>query len=99
MPGYCLREPAQSDLDDIESYYVSIANELIATQQIARLVYRFELLADYPLMGQGLSDRVSGLRKYTVPQSPFVILYYPRASYVEIARVIHGIQHMDRAIQ
>ena len=50
-------------------------------------------------MGQSLSDRVSGLRKYTVPQSPFVILYYPRADYVEIARVIHGVQHVDRAIQ
>ena len=99
MPGYRLIEPAQRDLDDIERYYVSIANELIATRQVARLVYRFELLADYPLIGQSLSDRVSGLRKYTVPQSPFVILYYPRAGYVEIARVLHGVQQVDRAIQ
>ena len=99
MPGYRLREPAQRDLGYIERYYVSIANELTATRQITRLVYRFELLADYPLIGQSLSGRVSGLRKYTVPQSPFVILYYPRAGYVEIARVIHGVQHVDRAIQ
>ena len=96
MPPYTLTGPAQRDLGDIEGYYVNIANESVAARQIAGLVYRFELLAEFPGMGR---DSGSGLRRYTVPRSPFVILYYPRTDHVEIARIIRGIQHVDRAIQ
>ena len=99
MPGYFITGPAQRDLGDIEHYYTSIANESVARRQLALLYYRFDLLGEYPYIGWSLEIHVPRLRRYTVPRAPFVILYYTRDDYVEIARVIHGIQHLDRAIQ
>ena len=99
MPAFRLMRPARIDLDDIKEFYPGIANESIANRQLARLYYRFELLAQYPLIGQALTTVPSGLRRYNVPRSPFFILYYPRDDGVEIARVVHGVQHVDRAIQ
>ena len=73
---------------------------MAANRQLARLYYRFELLAEYPYLGMagGMAD-ASGLRRYNVPGTAFIILYYPRAGHVEIARVIHCVHRVESAIQ
>ena len=96
MSEYRLSASAQQDLYDIAAYYVNIANETIANRQIARLYYRFQLLVEYPRLGIAAG---SELRRYHVPDTAFVILYYPRADYVEIARIIHGVHRVDLAVQ
>ena len=96
MPGYRTTASARRDLDDIERYYIRIANESIVDRLLAGLYYRFDLLAEYPRLGLAVGF---GLRRYYVPNSAFTILYYPRADHVEIARVIRGARQVDLAIQ
>ena len=90
MASYFLSGNARSDLADIWRYYDEIGGEQLANQQIARLHYRFEILAEYPLIGKEHNEYAVGIRSIISPSPPYTILYYPRESQIEIAYVVHS---------
>lgn len=40
-----------------------------------------------------------GMRSYVVPRIGYIILYFPDRSPIEIARVIHGSQDIERLFE
>ena len=99
MATYALAASAQADLRELDSFYRSIGNERIANRRISQIYYRFQLLALYPLLGIARTGDASGIRSYLVPRSSITVLYFPRAEFVEIVRVIIGSQNLERVIQ
>jgi len=48
----------------------------------------FEVLAENPGIGQRRDDLLPELRAFT--NRPYVILYYPSADGIHVARIVHG---------
>lgn len=76
-----------SDIDEIWDYLYELAGEQVADRYIGRINEIFELLSEYPYLGRARPDIALRIRSYSVPRTPYIILYYPRDYGVEISRV------------
>ena len=80
-------------------YYRRVSTEETADRQIARLYERFQILADHPYAGVARYLFADGLRSHAVPNTRYIIFYFPRDHGVEIAHVVHGNQDMTRLFE
>ena len=95
MPTFEVADTAEADLDDIWEYLDREASESIADRQLGRLYERFQLLAEQPYMAVARPEFDPDIRSHAVPETRYVILYYPRAYGVEIVRVVHGSRRLS----
>lgn len=97
--SYRISTSASRDLAQIWDYYRRVASEETADRQIVRLHERFQILADHPYAGVARHLFAEGLRSHAVPNTRYVIFYFPRDSSIEIARVVHGGQDMTQLFE
>ncbi len=93
---YRISGPTRRDIDNIWDFYNRESGETTADQQLARLQERFRLLSDQPYLGVSRPEYAADLRSHAVPNTRYVIFYFPREYGVDIARVIHASQNIIR---
>lgn len=96
MSSYRISQAAEKDLDSIWDY-IAIRSLSAADRMIDRIVDRFTMLADHPLMGEVRDELLRGLRCFTVGN--YVIFYRSieiAQTSVEIVRVLHGARDVER---
>ena len=86
MNRYRLSQQAEKDLEDIW-IYLAQQDEIGADLQVARLLDRFPMLAQFPNMGRQRNELLTGLRSF--PVKPYIIFYIILPERVEIVRVLH----------
>ncbi|MFB2768065.1 type II toxin-antitoxin system RelE/ParE family toxin [Pelatocladus sp. BLCC-F211] len=86
MNRYRLSQQAEQDLEDIWTY-LSQQDQLVADQQIAQILNRFPMLAQFPDMGRKRDDLLKELRSF--PVQPYVVFYTKISDGIEIVRVLH----------
>lgn len=97
MSGYILTEPAAADIDEIEEY-IAADNPDAARRLILKLRSAMQQLAAFPGIGQHRKDVADPrYRFWTV--SPYVIVYDPDTSPLQIIRVIHGHRDMPTVLE
>jgi len=94
MSRYTISPLARQDIQSIWDY-IALENQSpdAADSLVDRFFARFRLLASRPLLGELRRDLRPGLRSFTVGR--YVLLYYPTASGVEIAGVVHGARDIE----
>jgi toxin ParE1/3/4 len=83
---YRLSQQAETDLEDIW-IYLGQQDEIGADRQVAQLLNRFPMLAQFPNMGRQRNELLTGLRSF--PVKPYIIFYMILLERVEIVRVLH----------
>ncbi len=93
--NYRLSAEAAADLSRIRMYIQEVDGEQAANRIMGRLLDSFEHLAEHPYMGVS-RGYLPDIRIHTAPNTRYVILYFPGDGEVEISRVIHGRQDIER---
>ena len=88
-----------ADIDKIWDYLHNLAGEHVADRYVARIYEVFELLSEYPYLGKARPDIQLNMRSYSVPRTPYIILYYPRDYGVEISRVFDSRQDLSNIFE
>jgi toxin ParE1/3/4 len=83
---YRLSQQAEKDLEDLW-IYLAQQDEIGADRQVARLLDRFPMLAQFPNMGRQRNELLTGLRSF--PVKPYIIFYIILPERVEIVRILH----------
>ena len=99
MASYFLLATAETDLQDIWRYYDRLGGEQLADERIADLHYRFQLIAEFPLMGRQRPDLGEVIRSFVTPSPAYTIFYLPLESHVEIVHVLHGSQDVSQRFE
>lgn len=86
MNSYKLSHKAEQDLEDIW-VYIAQQNQIAADKQIAQILNRLPMLAEFPDMGKTRDNLLQGLRSF--PIKPYIIYYSKITDGVEIVRVLH----------
>ncbi|MBD2430113.1 MULTISPECIES: type II toxin-antitoxin system RelE/ParE family toxin [Fischerella] len=86
MNRYRLSQQAEQDLEDIW-IYLAQHDELAGDKQIAQLLDRLPMLAQFPDMGRKRDDLLQGLRSF--PVKPYIVFYTKITDGIEIVRVLH----------
>lgn len=80
---------AERNLDAIWEYIAQ--DNLDAADRIAeRLRSAADMLITSPMMGR--QGRLTGTRELVVADTPYILIYVPLRSHIDIARVVHGAQ-------
>ncbi|MER3587095.1 MAG: type II toxin-antitoxin system RelE/ParE family toxin, partial [Mastigocladus sp. ERB_26_1] len=79
-------QQAEQDLEDIW-IYLAQQDELAGDKQIAQLLDRLPMLAQFPDMGRKRDDLLQGLRSF--PVKPYIVFYTKITDGIEIVRVLH----------
>ncbi|MGO8866303.1 MAG: type II toxin-antitoxin system RelE/ParE family toxin [Alphaproteobacteria bacterium] len=90
-----IAEPAERDLDDIIDY-IALDNPSAAAKVYRAIAAAARRLTKFPEMGR--SGRLPGTREFSVPSSPYVIVYAIGADAVTILAVFHGARDLARAL-
>jgi toxin ParE1/3/4 len=90
MAEYQLTQRARADLIGIYDFTESKFDSYQADAYYASLIRSFELLADFPLIGQTVEDLAAGYRRFRFQSH--LIFYTVQADCIEIRAVIHGAQ-------
>jgi toxin ParE1/3/4 len=89
MSRFTLDPDVQQDLDEIWNYIgVEKGYPGAAQRLIERLFQAFTSLAKQPLLGERRDDLGANVRAFVV--RPYVVLYRPQSSGVQIAQVVHS---------
>ncbi|MEA5624700.1 type II toxin-antitoxin system RelE/ParE family toxin [Nostoc sp. UHCC 0251] len=72
MNHYRLSQQAEQDLEDIWTYLAQ-QNQIAADKQIAQILNRFPMLAQFPDMGKKRDDLMKELKSF--PVKPYVVFY------------------------
>jgi toxin ParE1/3/4 len=86
MNRYRISQQAEQDLEDIW-IYLAQQDEIVADQQVAQILDRFPMLAQFPNMGKQRNHLLPGLKSF--PSKPYIIFYSKQLDHVEIIRVMH----------
>ena len=86
MNNYKLSNKAEQDLEDIW-VYIARQNQIAADKQIAQIINRLPMLAQFPDMGKTRDNLLQGLRSFSI--KPYIIYYSKITDGVEIFRVLH----------
>ncbi|HAX79113.1 MAG TPA: type II toxin-antitoxin system RelE/ParE family toxin [Cyanobacteria bacterium UBA11372] len=92
MNRYRLSQQAEKDLEDLW-VYLAQQDEIAADRQVARLLDRFPMLAQFPNMGRQRNELLTGLRSF--PVKPYIIFYTILPERVEIVRVLHQSRDLE----
>ena len=92
MNSYKLSHKAEQDLEDIW-VYIAQQNQLAADKQIAQILNRFPMLAQFPDMGKIRDDLLQGLKSF--PIKPYIVYYSKITDGVEIVRVLHQLRDVE----
>jgi toxin ParE1/3/4 len=87
---------ALSDLDEIWMYLAEVASPELARTVNRRLKDQLKRLARWPYLGAAVFGKPS-FRKY--PLAPYLVLYRPIASGIEVSRVVHGKRDLKRILR
>ncbi|MBW4646509.1 MAG: type II toxin-antitoxin system RelE/ParE family toxin [Goleter apudmare HA4340-LM2] len=93
MNRYRISQQAEQDLEDIWTYLAQ-QNQLAADKQIAQILNRFPMLAQFPDMGKKQDDLMDELR--SSPVKPYVVFYKKINDGIEIFRVFHQSRDVER---
>ena len=101
MAAYKVRLAADLDVDKIADY-IGERNVSAGRRFIHAARREFKFLADSPLAGairQTAPRQLKGLRSWPIKKyRNYLIFYLPREHGVEIVRVLHGAQDVDRVL-
>ena len=98
MANYSLSATATTDLAQIRNFYRRRNAEQVASNLIAQIRDTFQLLAQHPYIG--IERRfVPGIRSFPVSGTPYIVLYFPNRMPLEIYRVVHGSQDLERLFE
>jgi toxin ParE1/3/4 len=86
MNTYRLSELAEQDLEDIW-VYITGQNPLASDKQIAQILNRLPMLAQFPDMGKKQDTLLQGLRSF--PVKPYIVFYVKVEDGIEILRILH----------
>jgi toxin ParE1/3/4 len=86
MSLYRLSKEAEQDLEDLW-VYLAERNDIAGDRQVAKLLNRFPMLAQFPAMGVSRDRLLAGLRSF--PVKPYLIFYILIPDGIEILRIIH----------
>jgi toxin ParE1/3/4 len=86
MSLYRLSKEAEQDLEDLW-VYLAKRNDIAGDRQVAKLLDRFPMLAQFPTMGVSQDRLLEGLRSF--PVKPYIIFYILIPDGIEILRIIH----------
>jgi toxin ParE1/3/4 len=92
MNRYRLSQQVEQDLEDIW-IYLAQQNQLAADKQIAQILDRFPMLAQFPDMGIKRDDLLEGLRSF--PVKPYIVFYTKIFDSIEIVRVLHQSRNIE----
>ncbi|MEA5594492.1 type II toxin-antitoxin system RelE/ParE family toxin [Rivularia sp. UHCC 0363] len=84
--SYRLSRQAEQDLEDIW-IYIAPQNQIAADGQVAQILDRLPMLAQFPDMGKTRDDLIKGLRSF--PIKPYMVFYSKTINGIEIVRVLH----------
>ncbi len=98
MANYALSASASTDLAQIRNYFRRRGAEQIASRLIARFQEIFVLLSEHPYVGVE-RQFLPGIRSFPVTSTPYIILYFPDSTPVEIHRVLHASQDIDQVFE
>ena len=97
-PGQIRLTPlADADLDEIWDYLSQNLSEDFAESYLLKLELQLELLLSQPMMGRSAEELRKGLRRF--PFQNHVVFYEPMSNGIEVIRVLHQAQDIDRAFQ
>ena len=86
MSLYRLSKEAEKDLEDLW-VYLAERNDIAGDRQVAKLLDRFPMLAQFPTMGVSRDRLLEGLRSF--PVKPYIIFYVLIPDGIEVLRIIH----------
>jgi toxin ParE1/3/4 len=86
MSLYRLSKEAEQDLEDLW-VYLAERNDIAGDRQVAKLLNRFPMLAQFPAMDASRDMLLQGLRSF--PVKPYIIFYVLIPDGIEILRIIH----------
>jgi toxin ParE1/3/4 len=100
--GFVGRPKAHSDIAGIADYIA--ADDLEAAERFLDEVYQaFELLARMQQMGSARRfwrEGLAGIRLWRIPHfEKHLVIYRPHSAGVEIIRVLHGAQNVERLLR
>jgi toxin ParE1/3/4 len=93
MNRYKISQLAEQDLEDIW-VYLAQNNQIAADKQIANILNRLPMLAQFPDMGQVRDDLVEKLRSFLV--KPYIVFYIKLDDGIEVVRILHHSRDIDR---
>jgi toxin ParE1/3/4 len=86
MNSYRLSELAEQDLEDIW-VYITGQNSVASDKQIAQILDRLPMLAQFPDMGKKQDGLLQGLKSF--PVKPYIVFYVKIEDGIEILRILH----------
>jgi len=92
-PTYKLSRQAAADISKINDY-IAQDNPDAADRLVARFHETMRQLAEMPGMGTAREELGARLRSF--PIGNYLIFYRPRRSGIDVSRVLHGAQHLQR---
>lgn len=92
MNRYKISQLAEQDLEDIW-IYLAQNNQIAADKQIANILNRLPMLAQFPDMGQVRDDLGERLRSF--PVKPYIVFYIKLDNGIEIVRILHNSRDID----
>ena len=93
MNRYKISQLAEQDLENIW-VYLAQNNQIAADKQIANILNRLPMLAQFPDIGQVRDDLVEKLRSF--PVKPYIVFYIQLDDGIEIVRILHHSRDIDR---
>ena len=97
-PGEIRLTPkAEADLDDIGDYLAESQSEDYAESYLLKLELQLELLLSQPMMGRNAQELRPELRRF--PFQKHVVFYHSIQQGIEIIRILHQSQDIDRVFQ
>lgn len=85
---------AETDLQSIWNHIALVrGNRDAADRQLELILDKIDTLASTPLLGQTRDDLRENLRSFSA--GTYVILYYPAAGRIGIARILHASRDVD----
>jgi toxin ParE1/3/4 len=93
MNRYKISQLAEQDLEDIW-VYLAQNNQILADRQVANILNRLPMLAQFPDMGQMRDDLSEQLRSF--PVKPYVVFYIKLDDGIEVVRIVHQSRDIDR---
>ncbi len=93
MNRYKISQLAEQDLEDIW-VYLAQNNQIAADKEIANILNRLPMLAQFPDMGQIRDDLGEKLRSF--PVKVYVVFYTKIDDGIEVVRILHQSRDIDR---
>ncbi|MBR8835142.1 MAG: type II toxin-antitoxin system RelE/ParE family toxin [Stigonema ocellatum SAG 48.90 = DSM 106950] len=93
MNRYKISQLAEQDLEDIW-IYVAQNNQIAASKEIAKILNRLPMLAEFPDIGQMRDDLRVKLRSF--PVKPYIVFYIKLDDGIEVVRILHQSRDIER---